>query len=153
VLQKLGESVSNTNGRGYLLESALERSGPVPELPEPQLSDGFVEAIPVPLLFDILAQRLIPERAMETHESVVFEFEDRDDIIVTVRHGVAEVAEGQPLPGTPEPVATVHTSSTTWRRIALQKTSPIKALAAGELSVEGDRAAFLAFMQRFRRGL
>jgi len=153
VLQALGESVSNTNGRGYLLRSSLEAAGPMPELPEPQLSDDFVEAIPVRLLFEIMASRVIPERSLDAHETVVFDFEDRDRIYATVRRGVAEVAEGEPLPGTPEPVATVHTSASTWRRLALQKTTAIKALASGELSIEGDRTAFLEFMNRFERGL
>lgn len=98
--------------------------------------------------------RLIPERSIDTHESVVFEFADTDErFVLTVRRGIAEVVAGEALPGTPAPIATIATTTGTWRRLAIGTASPLAAVAAGTLSIDGDRAAFYTFSERFRRGI
>lgn len=154
-LEAVGEQVGNSNGRGYLLESAYElREGmaePLVPRPAPQMLDG----IPIAQFFEVMASRLIPELASDTHESVRFEFEDTREVFhVTIRRGVAEVVAGpEPLPGTPAPIATVHTRTGVWRRLATDLESPVSALASGDLRVEGDALAFQAFTSRFRRGL
>ena len=145
-------TVFNTNGRGYLLRAAHERRAGVEGLGEPTLSDDFVDAIPLDMLFDSLAVRLIPAKAMDVHESVVFQFPDVQ-YVLTVRRGVAELVQGTPLPGTPEPVATVVTDALTWKRVALQKETAVAAIADGGIVIEGSALGFAAFMSRFDRAL
>ncbi len=154
-LRALAEGVANTNGRGYLLEVAHELEHGYVPLGKPRPSDALVDAIPLPLLFQLLASRLIPERGA-VHESVVFRFPSDDgaqQFVVTVRQGIAEVVEGEPLPGTPEPFATLVTDPATYRRIALKLLGPGEALAEGRLEVEGDGLRLATFLDRFDRRL
>ena len=154
-LAEVAEAVGNSNGRGYLLESAHElRAGAAePLVPRPALS--MLDSVPIGQFFAIMVTRLIPELATDTHECVRFEFSDTSEtFFVTVRRGVAEVvARDTPLPGTPTPLATVHTTTGVWRRLATDMTSPVATLASGELQIDGDSVGFQAFTNRFRRGL
>ena len=154
-LEAVARDVGNSNGRGYLLESAHElRQGPAePLVPRPDPS--MLDSVPIAQFFHIMATRLIPELATDTHESVRFEFADTGEtFFVTIRRGVAEVvASDTPLPGTPEPLATVHTQTGVWRRLATDMLSPVAVIASGDLRVEGDALGFQAFTSRFRRGL
>jgi alkyl sulfatase BDS1-like metallo-beta-lactamase superfamily hydrolase len=153
-LRAVAEGVHNTNGRGYLLESAHELEHGVDDLPKPEPDDALVDVIPLDLLFEVLATRLIPERAPDdVHETAVFDFGEDGQYVVTVRNRVAEVVRGEPLPGTPEPLAVVHTDGNTWRRVAVGMGNPASAVANGDLKVEGDPLAFYRFVDRFRRGL
>jgi alkyl sulfatase BDS1-like metallo-beta-lactamase superfamily hydrolase len=154
-LAAVARDVGNSNGRGYLLESAHElRAGAAaPLVPHP--APSMLDAVPIGQFFAIMVTRLIPELATDAHECVRFEFSDTSEtFFVTVRRGVAEVvARDTPLPGTPTPLATVHTTTGVWRRLATDMTSPVAALASGELQIEGDAVGFQAFTSRFRRGL
>jgi len=152
-LRALGGSVVNTNGRGYLLQRAMELSGQAHPTGKPTLDDAMVDAIPLDLIFEVMSSRLIPARSLEAHETVMFELGEDEPVVLTVRHGVAEVRRGAALPRTPEALAVVKTDGRTWRRIALGVESPAEAVARGALVVEGDRAGFLRFVQRFERGI
>ena len=153
-LESLATGIGNANGRGYLLESAWELRGGVATAPLPEPDDALLDAIPVRTFFDVMASRLVPERSIDAHESVSFTFTDTGErFVVTVRRGIAEVVEGDPLPGTPAPVADVRTTTAVWRRLAADLRSPVSAVTSGDLSVGGDPAAFYTFTRRFRRGL
>ncbi|MEM1418406.1 MAG: alkyl sulfatase dimerization domain-containing protein, partial [Myxococcota bacterium] len=158
-LEALAAGIANTNGRGYLLESAHELRAGYERLPRPRPSAAVVDAIPLELLFEVMQSRLIPERA-DVHESVVFRFPDEPDaegrprqFVITVRRRVAEVVEGEPLPGTPDPVATLIADAATYRRIALKLIGPGEAIADGSVEVEGDALALATFFERFDRSL
>ncbi len=147
------EDVTNTNGRGWLLQAALEREGRTRPAGTPVLDDETLDAIPVATLIHALPPRLIPETTAGIHETVHIVFEDlRRRYVLTVRHGVLEIVEGEPLPGTPAPVATVWVDAGTWRRVALHRTNPAAAIASGGLTVD-HLFAFKRFMDRFDKSL
>ena len=151
-LEGLASEVTNTNGRGYLLESAHElANGKTPGTP-PDPDPELLAAIPLSHVFDIMATRLVPERAVDVHESVAFNFTDGSEFHVTIRNQIAEITEGKALPGTPDPIATVSTSPDTWRALALQTIKPLEAVTSGDMKVEGERLAFIRFSKRFDRG-
>ncbi|MBK6579113.1 MAG: MBL fold metallo-hydrolase [Sandaracinaceae bacterium] len=154
-LEAVGQQVGNSNGRGYLLESANELRDGVAAPLVPRPAPSMLDSVPIAQFFEVMASRLIPELSSDTHECVHFVFEDtQESFYMTVRRGVAELVEGDtPLPGTPTPIATVHTRTGVWRRLAADLESPVAALASGDLRVEGDALAFQAFTARFRRGL
>ena len=143
------EDVVNTNGRGWLLQVALEREGVPSRAGAPVLDDATLDSIPAAMLVEALPSRLIPERAEGIHESIRIVFTDVElDYTLTVRNGVLEIVEGDPLPGTPASIAVARVTAGTWRRLALGRLSPAKAVASGKLKV--DRALQLKrFMDRF----
>lgn len=153
-LEAIAAGVANTNGRGYLLETAHRlRHGEAP-LAAPKVDPAVLDALPVAHFFAIMATRLDPELAAGVHESARFHFTDTGErFVVTVRHGVAEVVVGDPLPGTPAPIASATTTTATWRRLATDQTTALAAVTAGDLAVDGDALAFRRFTARFRRGL
>jgi alkyl sulfatase BDS1-like metallo-beta-lactamase superfamily hydrolase len=53
-------------------------------------------------LFSPMAVHLASERVMTVYESAEYLFPDEQRrFVVTIRRGIAEIAEGEPLPGTP----------------------------------------------------
>ena len=153
-LEALARETGNSNGRGVLLEGASRlRHGLVPPA-VPQVDPTMLDVLPIAHFFGVMTTRLDPGLAAGVHESVRFRFTDTDErFVVTIRHGVAEVIAGEPLPGTPEPIARVETTTGTWRRLAVGLASPLGAITSGDLSVSGDALGFRRFSERFRRGL
>ncbi len=151
--QRLASGVANSNGRAYLLESAHELlNGPSPSVP-PVPDDALLDAIPLRQVFALMATRLVPERALDVHERVAFEFSDGQRFHVTLRNGIAEIVEGEPLPGAPEPIALIKTSPRTWLELSTEQLQPLDAVRTGKLVIEGDPLAFYRFSKRFERGL
>ncbi|MFV8752923.1 alkyl sulfatase dimerization domain-containing protein [Nannocystaceae bacterium ST9] len=153
-LRAVAGEVYNTNGRGYLLESAIElEQGPAETTP-PTLSDEFLREVPVELFFAAMPARLKLDQAGGVHETLQIDLRDLDrSVWVTVRHGVVEVAWAQAFPGTPEPIARLTTDSLTWKRIALQLDTAGQAVLAGKLEIDGPLAGVQDFFARFDRGI
>ena len=150
--EKLASTLYNLNGRGYLLESAYElRHGM--EKPTPVKLDGsLVAKVPLETIFSVMTSRLIPEKAMDVHETVHFVFPDENKrFIVTIRKGIAEVVEGEPLTGTPDPVAVLTTDAFTFRKMAMKMISPVTALTSRKIKVQGSWLGFLFWFARFNR--
>lgn len=156
-LRGLASTTANSNGRGYLLETALELEGDIHPLGRPTLTDDMVAHIPLAQLFSTMAIRLDPTKTEGVHESVAFVLSDADGseekFVITVRNRIAEVVQGESLPGTPEPIATVRASAQTWRDIALDRRSTIDVVTSGDLKIDGDLLGFRTFIGRFQRGL
>jgi alkyl sulfatase BDS1-like metallo-beta-lactamase superfamily hydrolase len=152
--QQLGAQINNTNGRGYLLESALLRGQPELPLFKPKLEGELLATIPVRMFFEALPARLKADEAADVHETLVVELSDeKTRFHLTVRRGVLEVIEGEPLPLTPKPFATLHTDGATFKDLALKRTNPVLAIAGGELSIEGDALHVPTFFGRFQQDL
>jgi alkyl sulfatase BDS1-like metallo-beta-lactamase superfamily hydrolase len=153
-LEVLATDVGNSNGRAYLLEEAHALRSGRTALPTPPPDPALLDALPVAHFFEVMATRLDPGLARDVHESVRFEFSDTGErFVLTIRYGIAELVVGDPLPGTPEPLAVVRTTTATWRRLAVGLEGPLPAVAAGRLVVDGDAIAFRTFSERFVRGL
>ncbi|MFO7565294.1 MAG: alkyl sulfatase dimerization domain-containing protein [Enhygromyxa sp.] len=152
--RELAAGVSNTNGRAYLFEYALElEAGPAASV-TPSLSDEFLREIPIALFFDAMPVRLKLELAGEVDETLRLELEDLGrSVWISVRRGIAEVAWDQPFPGTPEPFATLSTDSLTWKRIALRLDTAGAAVTGGRLKIDGPLGRVSGFFDRFDRGL
>ena len=150
-LKQTGAERFNTNGRAYILEAAHEVKHGWTSLPTPVVNERFMAEIPIQVFFDSVVSRLMPETAMDVHESVQFVFPDLDAVLyLTIRRGVAEYQMAAPLPGTPEPSAVATVDSLTWKRLALGLESPTAAVLGGRLKVI-QLGSFLRFMGRFRK--
>ncbi len=153
-LELVAADVDNTNGKAYLLERARELRGQTRPLGDPALSEDFMSGMPIEQLFEIMAVRLRAEEALDVHESVRIEFSDVDQpVTLTVRRGVLEVRWGQPLPGTPEPVAVAHTDSRTWKSLSMGERGRLAVVVSGDLKVDGDLMGFRRFFARFDSGV
>lgn len=152
-LRAVAEQVSNTNGRGYLLEYALELEAGAAKPIDPELSDELLREVPVGLFFAAMPTRLKLELAGDVDECLKLELTDTGaSLWISVRRGVVEVARGRPYPGTPEPFATLTTDSLTWKRIALQLDTAGGAVTSGRLKIDGPLGRVQAFFDRFDRG-
>jgi alkyl sulfatase BDS1-like metallo-beta-lactamase superfamily hydrolase len=99
-----------------------------------------------------MASRLIPEKAMDVHETVHFVFpEENKRFIVTIRRGIVEVIEGEPLTGTPDPKAILTADAFTFRKMAMKMISPVAAFASGKIKLQGNWLGFLIWFGRFDR--
>lgn len=153
-LRAVAAEVYNTNGRGYLLESAIELEQGPAAIDPPALSDEFLREIPIELFFTAMPARLKLDQAGGVHETLRIDLSDLDrSVWVTVRHGVVEVAWAQAFPGTPEPIARLTTDSLTWKRIALQLDTAGQAVIGGKLEIDGPLGDVQAFFDRFDRGI
>jgi len=150
--RELAYTLDNTNGRAYLLESALLLDA-TPEPPgSAVVDDAFLQTLPMNVFFDVLGPRLKVAMATDVHESMAFDFSDTGlRYVITVRNGVAEVVEGEPLPGTPEPIATLTTTESTWRRLAVGALDQITAVTEGLLEAD-NLGGVITFMGRFEQG-
>ncbi len=93
-LESLAATVGNSNGRGYLLESALGLRHGAPPLPTPRASAAILDAVPMATVFHVMASRLLPELSAGVHESVRFDLTDsHETFFLTIRNGVLEVAK------------------------------------------------------------
>jgi len=152
--EKLAHETVNTNGRAYLLESAYELDYGLQSPPKAGINERLADSIPLDHIFKLMALRLDSEKSMDVHQSVMFVFNDeKKRYIVTVRHGIAEVVEGKPLPGTPKPVATLRTDAGSYRRMALGLAEPGAMLSSGKLRITGSMEKFMKFMSLFDTGM
>lgn len=95
--------------------------------------------------------RVDSEKAKDTFESVCFiSADERRQYNVTLRKGVAEVIEGDPLPGTPQPIAKVTTGSLTFNQMLNKMTGLLTALTEGKIQVEGNVPGLLVFKSCFQ---
>jgi len=149
--RRIAADTANTNGRAYLLESALELTQGAPSQQQVALPVETVASIPIDFIFSNMSPRLDPSKAAGVHESVVYRFPDAGrQFTVTVRNCVAEVIEGQPLPGTPPPLATLTADSLAYKMVALKMLDLPAALAQGRITVKGDLPGLIIFMGRFQ---
>jgi len=148
--EAVGRDTTNFDGRAYLLESALELRQGMPDVKPARINREMALGIPLAQLFAVMATRLDTQSSMDVHESVHFVFPDEEKrFVVTIRRGVAEVIEGEPLPGTPEPIAVLTMDSKTYRKMALKLVSPLSVIASGEVDVTGSWTGFGMFFKRF----
>lgn len=151
--ETLAQEIPNSNGRGYLLESVKELREGILKTPGPRADPRFLEQIPLPHLFSLMSTALAPEDAMDLEECMAFVFPDEARRFnLTVRRGIAEVWEGEPLPGTPEPVAVLTMDSVDFRRILFKLAKPASLYLKGRIRAQGSWLKALAFLGRFRLG-
>jgi alkyl sulfatase BDS1-like metallo-beta-lactamase superfamily hydrolase len=149
--QSLAETISNTNGRAYLLESALDikegKGERVRSIPDPR----FVERLPLDHILEIMAVNLVPERGANTHECLEFFFPDEGKrFFLTVRFGIAELSQGEPFPGTPEPVATLEMDSKDFKYMLSRLESALGLFLRGKIKVHGSWLRAASFLRMFR---
>lgn len=149
--ERLAETKGNSNGRAYLLQSAFEARNGLSPLQEPVLDDRFTARIPIDHLMNQMPRRLKPDAVAGVHESVKLDLGPDAVWFLTVRNGVLEVRHGTPLPGTPQPAATLVGTEDAFRALALRRLPVMEAIGAFE--VEGNPLALAKFFARLEQGI
>lgn len=147
-LDALGAQHPSANGQNYLRSQAAELRGDLVITPTDKstLPDDFLESLPLDRFMRALPVRLKAEETLDLDERAVFHFTDVDaHYTVHIRRGVAEVR----AEATPGASLAVTTTSSTWKRLATKKQSPVLALATGDLQVEGGVLALRRFLAFF----
>ncbi|MEW5913445.1 MAG: alkyl sulfatase dimerization domain-containing protein [Thermodesulfobacteriota bacterium] len=148
--QGLAATVFNTNGRAYLLETVQELRQGLVQPAKAHMDPRMVQQVPLEAIFRVLPSKLKLNQAMDVHESLVFVFPDvKERFVVTLRRGVVEVVQGEPLPGTPPPVGVVTIQARDYRRMIFGLEGPLALYAKGKVSVQGSWLKVLAFLRRF----
>lgn len=109
---------------------------------------GFLQLLPTSDIFDMLATRLDPDKAGDARTTIAFVFPERaEQVTVTVANGV--------LTHRPVPPARANATITAKRAdliAALTGASPLAPkVAAGEVTVNGDKGALARFAGWFDR--
>jgi alkyl sulfatase BDS1-like metallo-beta-lactamase superfamily hydrolase len=150
--QAVAVTTANTNGRGYLLETAWELNGGKPDAARPAPRAELVKRIPLDYILAMLARRLDQAKAMEAHESMGLVFPDEGKrFTLTVRRGLAQVNEGEPLPGDPAPLAVMTLAAADLRGLVTGQEGVAALVAKGRISLEGPLTDTLRFWMRFER--
>lgn len=151
--ERLAQEIFNTNGLGYILESVREIREGALDPPQTIADPRFLERIPLAHLLSLISMALDPKEAMELEESLVLLFPDQHTRFnLTVRRGIVEIWEGEPLPGTPEPVAVLTMDSVDFRRVLTKLAHPVSLYLQGRIKAQGSWFKALALLRKFRLG-
>lgn len=150
-LMALAEVEANATARNYLMTLALEAEGRIsPE--QPPSSDMPLEVVlsfPIDSVMHAMPVKLKAEQCLELTLPVAFEFTDLNRrFTVTIRRGVAEVAEG--VMG--KPAALVRVSSSDWKQIVTGHRNLLAAYASRDLQVDGSISDLARFLSLFEQG-
>lgn len=150
-LVDLSRELTDTHAANYLASMANEvMTSDQQEVSLPCPEDETILQIPVATFFEIMSLRLKTDCVMDKHESiVVYITDEKQQYNVTIRHGVLEVDEGEPLPGMPKPGAVLVADGLTFRKMCLGVISPLGALTQGKLEIRGNKLTAQRFTTWF----
>lgn len=144
---QLGYQTENSLWRNIYLTGSDELRGGVRKLPTSMVPLDMMAALDSAMIFDVLSVRLNPEKAKDAHVRIVFVFPDRNErFLVEVRHGVLVAqlaAEGEKADATLTVARPVFLDSLFTGKSLVPK------ILAGEVKLEGDRAAMGRMMGWF----
>ena len=143
--EQLGYQAESGSWRSYYLAAAQELRQGVPGLPAPQLGNAdFLRAVPTIRLFDMIAARYAPERLARPPFQLAFRFPDTGEAVaVEVRPSVIVPREAEAN----GPAATMTLTRPNFEALLLRTLPAMAMVEAGELQIEGDPTALLAFFQ------
>ena len=141
--EQLGYQAESGTWRSYFLGAALELRKGAPNAGAPELGNlDFLKAVPSIDLFNAFATRFAPEKLTRDPFVLQFEFPDRQET-VALHIGPSTVV---PRPGAePSAVAILTLDRTDLDKLALGSVSAQALIAEGDLQIEGDPLALVAF--------
>jgi alkyl sulfatase BDS1-like metallo-beta-lactamase superfamily hydrolase len=116
--------------------------------PPPGGASTIGELVPIPLVLDALATRLVPERALGTPFTIGLDIKDTGErYLITVANGVLLHETGV----ADKTDATIHVTRTGFLGLMAGRTKAPELLGSGALTVEGDIAAIQRFTGLFEQ--
>lgn len=150
-LQEVAAQTVDSSARSYLASLADELREPPPALEAwPCPSDETIRQLPLDAFFDRMALQLKVEETLDRHEVIWVNITDEETLyVISIRHGLLEVREGGPLPGTPDPSAIVSSDGLTWRKMCMGVANPAVEIVRKRVTIQGSARAVREFVACF----
>ncbi len=142
-----GSRSSNPNKRNYFLTSAFELNEKIVDSALlDRTSEELLYQISIETMFDVLSTRYNPSKHNKDNYIVCFNFTSGNIKNITLRNQVAVVSSDS------KDICNlkITTDEIEFKKVLIGMTNPVKAIAAGKISVEGGSTEFLQFLSKFR---
>ena len=143
----IGERSSNPNKRNYFLTSAIELDDGFEGFPRSEITKEVVDEISIDTLFNLLSVSLNPENIFKDNYTACFKFSSGLNKSITIRNDVAAVSNEVNLICD----ILIKSDELTLKMALSGLTSPVMALAKGDIEVEGGKTDFLQFLASFKQ--
>jgi len=144
-LEQLGYQAESGPWRNFYLCGALELRNGLPGGSQFRASEGIAQGMPLPNLFQLMAVRLLPEKAKDLTLNIVLS-EPEQVWVLQIKHQVlhafAERREARPT-------ATLTLSTLDFKRLMLGVTNAVDLMSSQALSIEGDVGALSSLGEMF----
>jgi alkyl sulfatase BDS1-like metallo-beta-lactamase superfamily hydrolase len=139
VYEQLGYQTENAIWRNMYLTAADELRSGVRKLPASMAPLDILQGLESQTIFDVLAVRLNAEKVGDAHLTLAFVFPERNErFVVEIRN---RVLVAQPATGGESVDATLTVARPIFLESLFRGTSLAPKIMAGEVELEGDRAA------------
>ncbi|HQZ91129.1 MAG TPA: alkyl sulfatase dimerization domain-containing protein [Thermomicrobiales bacterium] len=144
-LEQLGYQAESGPWRNFYLSAAKELRDGVIDIATPKSTNpDIVRATPLDMFFDLLAVRLIGEKAEDTVITLNAHFTDIDEqYVLRIEHGVLNYARGRQAD---DADATLTTTRVVLDEVVLGEATMADKLATGQARIEGDPAKLVEFL-------
>ena len=142
-----GSRSSNPNKRNYFLTSAFELNEKIVDSALlDRTSEELLYQISIETMFDVLSTRYNPRKHNKDNYIVCFNFNSGNIKNIILRNHVAVVSSDS------KDICNlkVTTDEIEFKKVLIGMMNPVKAIAAGKISVEGGSTEFLQFLSKFR---
>ena len=144
-LEQLGYQAESGPWRNFYLSAAKELRDGVIDIATPKSTNpDIVRATPLDMFFDLLAVRLIGEKAEDTVITLNAHFTDIDEqYVLRIEHGVLYYARGRQAD---DADATLTTTRVVLDAVVLGEATMADKLATGQARIDGDPAKLVEFL-------
>ena len=144
-LEQLGYQAESGPWRNFYLSATKELRDGVMDIATPKSTNpDIVRATPLDMFFDLLAVRLIGEKAEDTVITLNAHFTDIDEqYVLRIEHGVLNYARGRQAD---DADATLTTTRVVLDEVVLGEATMADKLATGQARIEGDPAKLVEFL-------
>jgi alkyl sulfatase BDS1-like metallo-beta-lactamase superfamily hydrolase len=144
-LEQLGYQAESGPWRNFYLSAAKELRDGVIDIATPKSTNpDIVRATPLDMFFDLLAVRLIGEKAEDTVITLNAHFTDIDEqYVLRIEHGVLNYARGRQAD---DADATLTTTRVVLDAVVLGEATMADKLATGQARIDGDPAKLVEFL-------
>ena len=147
-LSALGKATNNSPAHNFYLTQSGEIAGNlnIPQLDVNSMPEHLLRSFPIDRFMHAMPMALNPENSLDVEEKLGFRFKDTgQNFLIEVRKGVATVSNTIPAD-----VPVLNTDSYTWKQVVRGRQHIAKALAAGDIEVDGSVIDVARFLRLFK---
>jgi alkyl sulfatase BDS1-like metallo-beta-lactamase superfamily hydrolase len=135
-LEQMGYQAESAVWRNFYLCGALELREGLPKGSDYKASEGMARGMPLANLFQVMAVRLLPGAADGLDLAFNLTMTDSDECwLMTIKHSVLNAYPGKQ---SPQPTASIATSSVGFKRLMMGLTDAAALMDANDLEITGN---------------